>query len=228
MPTEGLKARHGVNLRAVSGTLDAADRPLPLVNLGGFRRAVIHIIQEAVLATPDGDDVVNFFIDTAYGETVFAASGELLASALDVAQTNVPIDDASTFVVGDVIFVGNEEMLVTATDGAAPGVLTVRRGQNGTGAITHLDNAVVSLLDVNWVNIALVLYPTADDGTAPEAVITIGSQWDATAPLNDIQADLAAEGVRALPLGDRLRLRTTVAGAPSTTYNYSARVSLSN
>ncbi len=228
MSDAALKARHGVNLRATSGALTAADRPLPLVRLGGYRRAIIHIIQEAVLATPDGDDVVNFFIDTAYGEGVFAVSGELLAAALDAVQTNVPIDDASVFVVGDVISVGDERMLVTATDGAAPGVLTVRRRQDGTGPVEHLDNAVVNLLDVNWVNVALASYAVGDTGVAPVAVITIDGQGSATALLNDIQADLAAEGVRALPLGDRLRLRTTVAGATAPTYNYSARASFNN
>lgn len=228
MPTEGLKARHGVALRAISGALTAIDRPLPLVNLGGFRRATIHIVQEAVLTLPDGDDEVNFFIDTAYGQGAFAASGELLTADIDDTQTTVGVDDTTTFVVGDVIQVGTEIMLVTATDGAVPGNLTADRAQRGSARAAHLNNAVVNLLDVNWVNVALVAYPTADDGTAPVAVITIAGQWDATALLNDIQADLGAEGVRALPLGDRLRLRVAVAGATAPGYNYSARVSLSN
>lgn len=228
MATESLKSKHGVVLRSVSGALAVADRPLPLVNLGGHRRAIIQIIQEATLATPDADDVVSFFFDTAYGEGLFATSGELLDGAIDTAQTNVTVDNAATFVVGDVIQVGIEVMVVTVTDGAAPGVITVLRGQRGTTGTAAANNAVVNLLDVDWVNVALVRYAIGDDGTAPVAVITIGSQWDATALLNDIQADLGAEGARALPLGDRLRMRTTVAGATAPTYNYSTRASFSN
>ena len=175
-----------------------------------------------------GDDRVRFHTETAYGAGVFAASGELLAAALDVAQTNVPIDDASTFVVGDMIFVGEEEMLVIATDGAAPGVLTVRRGQNGTGAITHLDNAVVNLQVVKWIEVARVLYVQADNGDSPECVIVVGSTATTPVILDDLDEALADNTILAAPLGDRLRLRVTVAGATAPTYNYSARVSLQN
>lgn len=228
MATEALKAKHGVLVRALSGALTAADRPLPITNLGGHRRAVIHIIQEAELITPDGDDEVNFFLDTAYGEGVFAASGELLTADIDDTQQAVGVDDASTFVVGDVVQVDNERMLVTATDGLTPGTITVNRGHDGDGRVLHLNNAAVNLLDVDWVNIALVAYAQADNGAAPVAVITVASVGGNTALLNDIQADLGAEGVRALPLGDRLRLRVEVAGATAPTYNYSARATFTN
>ena len=229
MAEEGLKARHGVTMRATSGALTAADRPLPLTGLRGFRRATIHLIQEAVLVTPDGDDVVNFFVDTAYGdEGLFAASGELLDGAIDTHDTAVTVDDTTTFVVGDEIQIDDEFMLVTATDGAAPGDLTVLRAQRQSARAAHLNNAPVNLLNVDWVNVALISYVQADDGNAPEAVITIGSQWAATALLNDIEGDLGAEGVRALPLGDRLRIRTTVAGATAPTYSYSAHAAFSN
>lgn len=222
------KSRHGVVLRAASGNLTAADRPLPFDDLQGYRRAVIHIIQEAVLATPDADDEVRFYLDTAYGERAFAASGELLDGDIDAVQTAVTVDDASTFVVGDVIKIDNEFMLVTATDGAAPGVLTVRRGQRSGGFAAHDNNAVVNLLDVDWVAVACVMYDDSDDGTAPQAVISVGNPALTQGIVDDLDAEVADNTIRALPLGDRLRLRTTVAGATAPTYNYSARVSLQN
>lgn len=228
MSDAALKSRHGVILRAASGDLTAVDRPLPLTDLQGYRRAVVHIIQEANLATPDVDDEVKFYLDTAYGEGAFAASGELLDGGIDPTQTAVTVDDASTFVVGDVLQVDNEFMLVTATDGAAPGVLTVRRGQRGSVGASHDDDSVVRLLDVGWVAVANVTYATADNGTAPQAVVSVGNPALTPVIVDDLDGEVADDTIRALPLGDRLRLRTTVAGATAPTYNYSARVSLQN
>ncbi len=228
MPTEGFKARHGVTLRAISGALAVVDRPLPLVNLGGHRRAVVHIMQEAALTTPDGDDRVRFHLETAYGEGLMAASGELLTAAIDDTQTNVGVDDASTFVVGDVIQIGDEVMLVTATDGAAPGVITASRGQRGTGGAAHLNNAVVNLLDVDWIEVAQITYDNTDNATSPVAVVVIGSSAITPIILDDLNVALADNTILAAPLGDRLRLRTSVAGATAPTYNYSARAALQN
>ncbi len=228
MATEALKARHGINLRATSGALTAADRPLPLFGLEGFRRAIVHIMLEAVLVTPQADDRVRFHFETAYGADIFAASGELLTADIDDTQTNVGVDDAGTFVVGDVVQVGNERMLVTATDGAAPGVITANRGHDSDARAAHLDNAVVNLQNVDWVEIAQITYDDADDGTAPEALVVLGSTDISPVILDDIDAALADNTILAAPLGDRLRIRTSAAGATAPTYNYSARVSLQN
>lgn len=73
----------------------------------------------------------------------------------------------------------------------------------------------------HFVNIALVSYAQADNGTAPGAVIVIGSEHGINLLTNDLQADLSVEGVRAnVPLGDRVRIRVTVAGATAPTYRY--------
>lgn len=228
MATEALKAKHGVILRATSGGLTAIDRPLPLFNLGGFRRAIVHIVQEANLATPDADDRVRFHLETAYGAGSFAAPGELLTADIDDTQNNVGVDDAGTFVVGDVVRVDSERMLVTATDLGAPGVITVDRGHGGDARAAHLDNAAVDLLDVNWVEVAQVTYDDGDDGTAPHCVIVIGSTDISPIILDDLDAVLADNTILAAPLGDRLRIRTTVAGADAPTYNYAARATLQN
>ena len=228
MGTEGLKARHGVTLRATSGAIAVLDRPLPLVNLSGHRRAIVHIKHEAVLATPDGDDHVRFHIETAYGGGLFAATAELLTADIDDTQTIVGVDDTTTFVVGDEILVDTEYMLVEVTDGAAPGNLTVERGYRASARVAHLNNAVVSLLDVDWVEVAQVTYDNTDNGTAPECVIVIGNPALTPVILDDLDAALADNTILAAPLGDRLRLRTTIAGATAPTYNYSARAAFQN
>lgn len=227
MALEALKARHSVNLRATSGALTAADRPLPLFGLRGFRRAIVHIMLEAVLDTSAaGVDFVRFHFETAYGADIFAATVELLTADIDDTQTNVGVDDAGTFVVGDVVQVDNERMLVTATNLGAPGVITVDRGVKGDARVLHLDNAVVNLQNVDWVEIAQITYDNADDGTAPEALVVLGTTASMPVILDDIDAALGDNEILAAPLGDRLRIRTSVAGTP--TYNYSARVSLQN
>jgi hypothetical protein len=228
MALEALKARHSVNLRATSGALTAADRPLPLFGLGGFRRAIVRIMLEAVLVTPQADDRVRFHFETAYGADIFAASGELLTADIDDTQTNVGVDDAGTFVVGDVVQVGIERMLVTATDLGAPGVITVDRGIEGDARAAHLNNAVVNLQNVDWVEVAQITYDDTDDGTAPEALVVLGSTDMSPVILDDIDAALADDTILPAPLGDRLRIRTSVAGATAPTYNYSARASLQN
>lgn len=230
MPTQTLRAIHGVVLRAASGALTAADRPLPLTGLEGHRRAIVRIFQEAALTTPDADDRVRFLIETAYGEGGFASSGELLAEALDIyaEQTTFTVDDTTTFVVGDVIRMDQERMLVTALDGAAPGVLTVERGFGNDPRAAHLNNAPIDLLDVDWITVANITYALADNGTSPNALVVVGSPDIAPIILDDLDEALADNTILAAPLGDRLRILTTVAGATAPAYNYSARVSLQN
>ncbi len=217
-----------VQLRETSGALTVADRPLPLVDLGGFRRAIVHIVQEANILTPDVDDHVFFHIDTAYGEGGYVATAELLDGAIDDTQTAVTVDDTTVFVVGARVRVDAEEMLVTASDGAAPGVITVIRKQRGTARAAHANNAVVDLLNVDWVNVANVTYDDGDTATAPQAVVTIGNPALTPVIVDGVQVDAAEDTIRALPLGDRLRIRVSVAGATAPTYNYSARVQLQN
>ncbi len=227
---DGFQARHGIALRATSGAISVIDRPMPLVGLAAHRRAVIHIIQEAALATPDGDDKVRFHIETAYGARDFAASGELLDEAADIneGQTSFTVDDTTTFVPGDVIRLDAEHMLVIAVDGSAPGVVTVQRGHEHTLKEAHDNNVAIHLLDVNWIEVAQVTYATADDGTSPHCVVVIGGEGSGPQIVDDLDAALADDTVLALPLGDRIRLRTTVAGATAPTYNYSARASFQN
>lgn len=227
---DGLQARHGVVLRATSGALSVVDRPMPIIGLGYHRRAVMHIIQEAALTTPDADDHVRFHIETAYGTGDFAASGELLDEAADIndTQNNFTVDDTTTFVPGDVIRLDEERMLVTAVDGAAPGILTVQRGYENTIREAHDNNVAIHLLDVNWIEVAQITYDDTDDGTSPHCVVVIGGEGAGPQIVDDLDVALADDTVLALPLGDRLRVRTTIAGATAPAYNYSVRASFQN
>ncbi|KKK59121.1 hypothetical protein LCGC14_3037560 [marine sediment metagenome] len=225
--TDGLKATHGVIMREVSGVLAIADRPLPLFGLERHRRAIIHIMQEANLALGAGDEV-RFLLETAYGAGPFVASGELLDEAADIndSQSSFTVDDTTTFVVGDVIRLDVERMLVTALDGAGPGVLTVERAFGGDAPAAHVNNVAIFLQDVDWVTVSNIMYDNTDNGTAPEAVVVIGSTSITPVIADDLDAALADNTILALPLGDRLRLRTTIANTPS--YRYSARASFQN
>ncbi len=227
---DGLQARHGVVLRATSGAISAVDRPMPLIALEHHRRAILHIAQEVNLTTPDADDRVRFHIEIAYGAGDFAASGELLAEAADIdnTQNSFTVDDTTTFVPGDVIRLDQEWMLVTAVDGAAPGVVTVERGYENTLRAAHLNNVAINLLDVNWIEVAQITYTDADDGTAPTAVVVIGNPAIGPVILDDLDVALADNTILAAPLGDRLRVRTTIAGATAPTYNYSVRAAFQN
>ncbi len=228
--TDGLKATHGVIMRGVSGALSVADRPLPLFGLERHRRAIVHIMQEAALTTPDGDDEVKFHLETAYGAGPFAASGELIDEAVDInkEQTAFTVDDTTTFVVGDVIRVEQEWMLVTAVDGSAPGVITVQRGYEGTAPAAHDNNTAVHLQDVDWVEVAQITYAVADNASTPHAVVVIGNTAIAPIILDDLDVALGDNTILAAPLGDRLRIRTTIAGATAPAYNYSVRASFQN
>lgn len=227
--SDGLHATHGVIMRATSGVLSALDRPMPLFDLGRHRRAIVHIVQEANLALGGGDEL-RVFLETAYGAGLFAASSELLDEADDIndTQTAFTVDDTTTFVVGDVVRLDSERMLVTSVDGAAPGVMTVERGFDGDAPAAHDNNVAILLQAVKWVTIANVTYLAADNASAPHAVVVIGNVALTPVIVDDLDAALADNTILALPLGDRLRVRTTVVNATAPGYTYSVRASFQN
>ncbi len=226
--TDGLKAAHGIILRSASGVLAIADRPLPLVGLGDHRRAIIHIMHQANLVLGAGDEL-RFLIATAYGAGPFAASGELLDEATDIndTQTTFVVDDATPFVEGDVIRLDQERMLVTARNESTE-VLTVLRGHGGDAPAAHDNNVAIFLEDVDWVEVANLTYLNADDASSPDAVVVIGNTGITPVIVDDLDVTLADNTILALPLGDRLRIRTTVVNATAPGYNYTVRVSLQN
>ena len=239
MPTQTLKAIHGVVLRATSGALLAVDRPLPLFDLEGHRRAIIHITQEANLLTADADDRVRFLVETAYGAGDFVDStantvavwGGGLGSAIEPeGENDLETTDGTQFVVGDIIRVDQEWMLVVEINpgGLGANFLRLRRGHRGSPVQQHAAATDIFLQDVDWITVVNITYDNTDNATAPQAVVVIGNTATSPIILNDLDEALADNTILAAPLGDRLRLRTTVAGATAPTYNYSVRVALQN
>ncbi len=217
----------GTPFRAASGAL-AVDETVIFPQFGKelarFVSALVHL-HVTTITTPDGDDEIDFFIQAAWGDSGFAASGELLDGAIDDTQRVIIVDDASTFVPGDVIRVGGERMLVTARDETAE-TLTVERGFAGDPRAAADTNTVVNLLQVVWEDVACVHYDNADDGNTAEAIIPIGPAPAGISQYAHSDQALADDTNRDLPLGDRLRIVVVLTGATAPTYAYSAKVSL--
>ena len=240
MPYQTLKARHGIVLRATSGALAVADRPLPLFDLDGHRRAIVQIMQEANLITPDVDDRVRFHLETAYGAGDFVDSTANLnddplpggpLSGLDHEQLAVVhTSDGGQFVVGDIIRIDQEKMLVTEInpDGLGVDFIRVQRGHRGDPIQQHTLATDIFRQVVDFIEVAQITYDNTDNATSPEIVVVIGNTATSPLILDDLDVALADNTVLAAPLGDRLRLRTSIAGATAPTYNYSARVALQN
>jgi hypothetical protein len=236
MPTQTLKARHGIVLRATSGALTAADRPLPLFDLEGHRRAIVHIMQEAALVMDAGDDRVRFLLETAYGAGDFVDSTANTVGVWPDAgiehetELNLETTDGTQFVVGDIIRVDQEQMLVVGVGVAFGGAnfVRARRGHKGDSVQNHTTATDIFIQDVDWITVANVTYVLADNGTTPAAVVVLGSTDTSPVILDDLDEALTDDTILAAPLGDRLRLRVAVVGATAPTYNYSARVSLQN
>jgi hypothetical protein len=218
----------GVLFRAASGAL-AVGEFVPFAQSGTelekFARALVHL-HVTTITTPDGDDEIDFFVQTAYGDSGFAASGELLDGDIDDTQQVITVDDASTFVPGDVIRIGTERMLVTASDNAA--ALTVERGFAGDPRAAADDDAIIELLQVTWEDVANVHFAVGDNGNTAEAFVAIGVMAAGVAVFAHSDRALADDTDRNLPLGDRLRIVTVLTGADAPTYAYSAQVSFYN
>lgn len=216
----------GTLFRAASGAL-AVGEIVPYSQGGAelekFTRALVHL-HVTTITTPDGDDEIDFFIQTAWGDSGFADSGEDLDGAIDDTQRTITVDDASTFVPGDVIRIGTERMLVTARDEAAE-TLTVERGFAGDPRAAALDGADINLLQVTWEDVANVHFAVGDNGNTAEALIAIGEMAAGVAVFTHSDQALADDTNRNLPLGDRLRIVTVLTGATAPTYAYSAQAS---
>ena len=136
-----------VALRRASGALTAGETTAPLVGIGWANLAVVRI-DITTLTTPDGDDEVDFFIQTSYN--------------------------------------------------------------GGT----------------DWVDVEQIHYANAENGTTPTVLAVIGGPQSSAVARAETAAALADDTKLDLPLGDRLRIVTAVAGATAPTYAYNAEVFL--
>lgn len=230
------KSKYGIVLRATSGARTVADRPLPIFDLEDHRRAIVHIMQEAGLTTPDADDRVRFLLETAYGAGNFVDPGAGFntvgewGGGTGEAEQNLETQDSTLLVVGDVIRVDQERMLVVGIGAAFGGVnfVRVRRGHRGDPVQVHADATDIFIQDVDWITVANITYDNTDNTLSRQAVVVVGEEGTTPIIADNLETALADNTVLAMPLGDRLRIRTTVAGATAPTYNYSARASFEN
>ncbi len=87
----------------------------------------------------------NFQIAGIWGYLQFAEDSgtDLNDASMTTSKTTVAVDDGTQFHVGQTIFIGTEQMLVTAISGND---LTVSRALNETTAAAHADNSDISIL----------------------------------------------------------------------------------
>ncbi len=142
-----IRGAHNIVVRAASGDLTAAETSTPITDLGAFNLATI-LIKFTKLTLPDGDDVVDFYIQTSY-------------------------DGGTT-----------------------------------------------------WTDVEAIHFATADDGTTPTKAVVIGGPQSSAVARVHTSGTLADDTKLDLPLGDRIRIETKVAGATAPTYAYSATASL--
>lgn len=211
------KSKAGVVLRANSGTLTAAETVLPILGLEGFNRAVVQINQTANLICAAGEQV-DFSVETSYDAAagIYRDSATNTAETVELGETVITVVSGAVFEVGDVIRMDAEKMLITAI---ATNDITVTRAYENTAEATHGTALDIFFLIATWIELGQVHYENGDDASAPHAVLVLGIEpLLAAAILQDLPTTLGDDTVRALPLGDRIRIRTVITNTPSYTY----------
>lgn len=229
----------GAPMRAASGALTAGEivffRPHG-TELAKFMSALVHL-HITTITTPDGDDEIDFFLQTAYdskgqpfvdtGVNLPEAVGGGPTSGFTPNQNQLMHTGAIGAEAGDLIRVDNERMFVMSNTGAETADFTrVLRGSEGDAVVAHLAAADIFRQALTWEDVANVHFAVGDNGTTAEAFIAIGEMAAGVAVFTHSDLALADDTNRDLPLGDRLRLVTVLNGATAPTYAYSAYVSL--
>ncbi len=204
-------------------------------SLSKFMSALVHL-HVTTITTPDGDDEIDFFLQTAYDATgaAFTDTGQNLAAAVGgledgiIAGHEMALSSGAIGAEpGDILKLGNERMLVIAMDSPTANFVLVQRGYDGDPVEQHAAADVdIFRQAVTWEDVANVHFAVGDNGNTAEAFIAVGEMAAGVAVFTHSDLALADDTNRDLPLGDRLRLVTVVTGATAPTYAYSAYVSL--
>ncbi len=203
-------------------------------SLSKFMSALVHL-HVTTITTPDGDDEIDFFLQTAYDSAgaAFVDTGQNLAIAAPGAAEGIIAGQQMSLSSGaigaepgDIIRLGGEQMLVIAMDSPSANFVLVTRGYAGTPVETHIATVDIFRQAVTWEDVANVHFEIADNGNTAEAFIAVGEMAAGVAVFTHSDLALADDTNRDLPLGDRLRLVTVLAGATAPTFAYSAYVSL--
>merc|ERR1711964_583396 len=102
-----------------------------------------------------------------------------LAGAINTTDTSISVTSATGIVIGSTLYIGAEQLTVTAIDGTTATLLTVTRASNSTTAAVHGNGAAVSA-DGNASNADFQVLVSSDDTTPPALVTTDLDGVDAT------------------------------------------------
>merc|ERR1711964_583604 len=94
------------------------------------------------------------------------------------AATSISVTSATGIVIGSTLYIGAEQLTVTAIDGTTATLLTVTRASNSTTAAVHGNGAVSA--DGNASNADFQVLVSSDDTTTPALVTTDLDGVDAT------------------------------------------------
>lgn len=228
----------GKLFRAASGSLAVGEIVFfgpPDEDLTKFMSALVHL-HITTITTPDGDDEIDFFLQTAYDAdgapftdtalNLVAATGGGSADGIFANQEMSLNSGAIGAEPGDLIRIDDERMFVVAMDSPVADFVLVRRGYDGDAVVAHAAGVDIFIQQLTWEDVANVHFAVGDDGNTAEVFIAVGEMAAGVGTFTHSDLALADDTNRDLPLGDRLRLVTVLTGATAPTYAYSAYASL--
>lgn len=200
-------------------------------DLTKFMSSLVHL-HITTITTPDADDEIDFFLQTAYDANgaPFTDTALNLLDAVGGAADGIVANQEMSLhsgaigaEPGDILRLGNERMFVVAMDSPVADFVLVRRGYEGDPVQAHAAAGVdIFRQAVTWEDVANAHFALADNGNTAEVFIAIGQMAAGVATFTHSDLALADDTNRDLPLGDRLRLVTVLTGATAPTYAYSA------
>lgn len=148
-------------------------RTLPLANIGQARWEMLHWNTEQTSDTPTH---VAIFTEEMkiYPQPSSSANADALNGSITASATSITVDDASGFQRGDFYRFQIDSEIIYSTFATTANVFTgCLRGQEGTTAATHSDDAVVTELDIVSTGQAVPvdLVNQSDTTIVPEPIV---------------------------------------------------------
>ncbi len=122
-------------------------RTLPLANIGQARWEMLHWNTSQTSTTPTHVSIFGGKMQI-YPQPEDSAGASQLNGAISSSATSITVDDGGEFERGDYFRFQIDSEIIYATYEASDVFSGCLRGQEGTTAASHLDNAVVTELDI--------------------------------------------------------------------------------